>query len=73
MRVYGLLILTLSMFSCIFSGIVARDVIVKNRRVLKRNKLDKLTRKEILDAIDQKEWEEKLHKLYSTFPFWYII
>jgi len=59
--------------SCIFAGIVTGDIIIKNRRTSKRNKLNSKTRKEMMDETDQKEWEEKLDKLYSTFPSWYII
>lgn len=72
-NIYKLTVLIFIIFSCIFSGISAVDIIVKNRRISKRNKLDRKTRREMLDEIDQKEWDKKLHKLYSTFPFWFIV
>ena len=57
---------------CIFSGIVAMDVVIKNRRKSRRDRLDRRTRQEMLDEIDQMEWDVRLDKKYSTFCSWYM-
>ena len=67
------MILFFVILSCVFSGIVAIDVIIKNRRVSKRDKLNRKTRMKILDELYQKQWDNYLYKKYSTFPSWYIV
>lgn len=64
----------------IFSGITMMIVVEgrmkvwrEDKRVLLRDKQNCKTRKEILDEVDQKEWEVYLNKKYSTFPPWYGI
>lgn len=54
----------------IFSGIVAIDTILKNRKAAYRNRMESKTRREILDEIDQKEWDTLLARKYPCGLFW---